>query len=203
MSITKKSILIILLILIIDQTFKFWVKTHMTLGQYIPVIGNWFQIRFIENPGMAFGIDIPGKFGKLALSLFRIFAVGGIAWYLRVLILRKAPHGLIIGIAMILAGAIGNIIDSSFYGLIFSESNYNTLASLFPSGGGYAHLLHGQVVDMLYFPLIDTHYPNWIPFLGGKQLVFFRPIFNIADSSITIGVASILIFQRKFFKGKD
>lgn len=175
----------------------------MTLGQYIPVIGNWFQIRFIENPGMAFGIDIPGKFGKLALSLFRIFAVGGIAWYLRVLIRRKAPHGLILSIAMVLAGAIGNIIDSTFYGLIFSGSNYNTLATVFPAGGGYAPLLHGQVVDMLYFPVVDGHYPNWIPFLGGKQLVFFRPIFNIADSSITIGVASILIFQRKFFKGEN
>ena len=175
----------------------------MTLGQFIPVIGNWFQIRFIENPGMAFGIDIPGKFGKLALSLFRILAVAGIGWYLRVLIKREAPHGLIISIAIILAGAIGNIIDSTFYGLIFSESNYNTVATLFPPGGGYAHLLHGQVVDMLYFPLIDSHYPNWIPFLGGKELLFFRPIFNIADSSITIGVASILIFQRKFFKGEN
>jgi len=160
----------------------------------------WFQIKFIENPGMAFGIDIPGRFGKVALTLVRIVAVFGIGWYLSTLINKKAHAGLIICLSLILAGAIGNIIDSVFYGLIFSESTYSTVAQMFPEGGGYAGLLHGRVVDMLYFPVIEGHFPTWLPFWGGQSFVFFRPIFNVSDSSISVGVITILFFQRRFFK---
>ena len=200
-SITKKSILIIILILICDQTLKIWVKTHMTLGESIPIINNFFFIKFIENPGMAFGIDIPGAFGKLSLTLFRILAAIGIGFYLRSLIIHKAHSGLIICLSLVMAGAIGNIIDSTFYGLIFTESNYFAPSLIFPEGGGYASLLHGKVVDMLYFHVLEGTYPNWLPFIGGNEFVFFRPIFNIADSSISCGVIAILIFQKRFFTG--
>ncbi len=200
MSNGKKAILIIVIILIIDQVFKIWIKTHMTMGQTIHVLGNWFLIRFIENPGMAFGLDIPGKLGKPVLTVFRMIAVIAIGWYLYTLIKKKAPAGLIICLSLILAGAIGNIIDSAFYGLIFSESTYASPAVILPEGGGYAPFLYGRVVDMLYFPIIETHYPRWFPWVGGEEFIFFRPIFNIADSSITIGVAIILIFQKRFFK---
>lgn len=160
----------------------------------------WFQIKFIENPGMAFGIDLPGRFGKPALTIVRILAVAGIGWYLNTLIKKKAHAGLIICLSLIFAGAVGNIIDSVFYGLFFSESTYSTVAGMFPESGGYAGLLHGKVVDMLYFPVIDGYFPNWFPIWGGKSFVFFRPIFNIADSSISVGVATILIYQKRFFK---
>ncbi len=202
MSITKKSLLIIILVLVADQVFKILVKTQMTLGQSIPVLGEWFIIRFIENPGMAFGIDIPVKFGKLALSIFRIIAATGIGWYLTRLIKQKAPAGLIICMSLVFAGAVGNIIDSAFYGLLFGESTYTSTAEFLPGGGGYASFLHGEVVDMLYFPLLSGYYPDWFPIWGGQSFIFFRPIFNIADSSITVGVITILIFQKKFFKEK-
>ena len=172
----------------------------MALGSSIPVFDGWFLIRFIENPGMAFGIDIPSKFGKPALTLFRIIAACIIGWYLASLIKRKAPVGFVICISLILAGAIGNIIDSMFYGLIFSESNYFEAAKLFPQAGGYSSFLHGHVVDMLYFPLFEGNYPDWFPVWGGQKFIFFRPIFNIADSAISIGVMSIFIFQRKYLK---
>jgi signal peptidase II len=200
MSLSRKAILVVLLILIIDQTVKIFIKTHMALGASIPVFGDWFQIRFIENPGMAFGIDIPSKFGKPALTLFRIIAAFVIGWYLFSLTKRKAPIGFIICISMILAGAVGNILDSMFYGLIFSNSNYFEAAKLFPKGGGYASFLYGHVVDMLYFPLIEGNYPDWLPVWGGQKFIFFRPIFNIADSAISVGVMSIFIFQRKYLK---
>jgi signal peptidase II len=200
MSQSKKAILVIVLVLFIDQLVKIWIKTHMTLGESIPVFGNWFIIRFIENPGMAFGIDIPGKFGKPALSIFRIIAVFVIGWYLISLTRKKAPTGFIICIAMIFAGAIGNILDSMFYGILFSESTYFETAIMLPQAGGYASFLHGQVVDMLYFPLIEGNYPSWFPIWGGQQFVFFRPIFNIADSAISVGVMAIFIFQRKYLK---
>lgn len=172
----------------------------MPLGGVKPVFGDWFMLRFIENPGMAFGIDIPGKFGKLALSIFRILAFIAIGWYLHQLIKKKASLGLVICLSMILAGAIGNIIDSAFYGLLFGESTYTEVAKFLPEGGGYASFLHGQVVDMFYFPILKNNYPQWFPFVGGQSFVFFRPIFNIADSSITVGVITILIFQKRFFK---
>jgi signal peptidase II len=194
------ALLIIFGVLTADQVFKIWVKTHMTMGQTVHVIGNRFLLRFIENPGMAFGIDLPGDLGKPALSIFRMIAVIVIGWYLNNLIRQKVSTGLIVCVSLILAGAAGNIIDSAFYGLIFSESTFITTAKMFPEGGGYASFLYGRVVDMLYFPVINTDYPTWIPWLGGKELVFFRPIFNLADSSITTGVIAILIFQKRFFK---
>lgn len=200
MSVKYKAFIVIFFILVIDQVSKVIIKTNMTLGESIPVFGEWFYIRFIENPGMAFGIDIPGKWGKPMLSIFRIIAVFGIGYYILNLAKKGAPTGLILSLSMILAGALGNIIDSTIYGLIFNESTYSQIAELMPESGGYASLLHGQVVDMLYFPLFDGQFPDWLPIWGGKQFVFFRPIFNLADSSITVGVTIILIFQKKYFK---
>jgi len=199
-NLTLLSILIVIVILVADQIFKIWVKTHMTMGQTIPVMGNWFLIRFIENPGMAFGIDLPGKFGKPALTIFRLLAVIAIAWYLNTLMQKKVPTGLIVFVSLILAGAAGNIIDSAFYGLIFNESTYTTVAQMFPEGGGYASFLYGRVVDMLYFPVIDAHWPHWVPWVGGEEFVFFRPIFNLADTSISTGVIAIMVFQKRYFK---
>ncbi|MCK4699757.1 MAG: lipoprotein signal peptidase [Bacteroidales bacterium] len=199
MTIAKKSILLVLLIIILDQVLKIWIKTNMVLGQEYHILGNWFIIHFIENNGMAFGMEIAGKFGKIILSLFRIGAVAGIGWYLIYLIKQKASTGLIFTISIIMAGALGNIIDSAFYGMIFSNSYYH-VASMFPAEGGYSSFLHGRVVDMFYFPVIKGTFPDWIPFRGGDSFIFFRPVFNIADSSITVGVTLILIFQKRFFK---
>lgn len=198
MSITRKSILIILLILVADQTLKILVKTHMTLYQQIPVLGNWGILHFVENNGMAFGMALPGSLGKILLTSFRILAVVAIGLYLRHLIRRKAHSGLILTLAMVMAGAIGNIIDSVFYGIIFSSSSPGQTAVLFPEGGGYAPLMQGKVVDMFYFPIIKGNYPQW--FRGGSSFIFFRPVFNIADSSITLAVAIILLKQKRFFK---
>ncbi len=173
----------------------------MYLDESIPVFGNWFFIHFIENPGMAFGFEFGGTAGKLALSIFRIIAIVFIVIYLRGLIKQQANRGLIICVSLVLAGAAGNIIDSAFYGLIFNESPpfSSQVAQLFPQGGGYAGFLHGKVVDMLYFPLIDGYWPDWIPYFGGSRLQFFRPVFNIADSAITVGMALILVNQKRFF----
>src|SRR5690554_6205208 len=173
----------------------------MYMDQSIPVFGNWFFIHFIENPGMAFGLEFGGEMGKLALSLFRIIAIIFIAIYLRKLIKEQANRGLIFCVSLVFAGAIGNIIDSAFYGVIFSESPPFSpqTAVMFPPEGGYASFLHGHVVDMLYFPIIDTTWPEWVPWLGGGKLQFFRPIFNIADSAISIGMILILINQKRFF----
>jgi len=172
----------------------------MLYDESISVFGSWFYIHFIENPGMAFGLEFGGDWGKLALSLFRIVAIVLIAIFLLKLIRKKAQPGLIISISLILAGAVGNIIDSAFYGLIFSESSYFETASLFPSEGGYGTFLHGKVVDMLYFPLIEGRFPEWLPLWGGDHFLFFRPIFNVADSAISIGVFIILLNQKRFFK---
>ncbi|MFQ5334867.1 MAG: lipoprotein signal peptidase [Flavobacteriales bacterium] len=198
----KRPLVIIPLVLFVDQAFKFWIKTHMYIGQEYHILGDWFIIHFTENNGMAFGMELAGDYGKLFLSIFRLVAVAAIAWYLFKIVKEKASAGLVTSISLILAGALGNILDSLYYGLIFSDS-YHQVATLFPEAGGYAGFLHGKVVDMLYFPLIEGHFPGWFPFWGGEQFIFFRPVFNMADSSITIGVAMILIFQRRFFGKKE
>lgn len=200
----KKTLLIILLIvalLAIDQTVKILVKTHMTLNEAIPVFGQWFYINFIENRGAAYGMEIGGDHGKLLLSLLRIVAVGAIGWYLSRLIVRDAPRGVLIAVTVVLAGAMGNILDASFYGLIFSESTPYEAAQWVPWGTGYASFLHGSVVDMLYFPIIEIdRMPDWVPFIGGEPYTFFSPVFNIADAYVTCGFAYLLIFQRKYFR---
>ena len=196
---TVKSLIIIFLILIADQILKVWVKTTMSLGDEFVVFKDWFILHFVENNGMAFGFEFAGEYGKMALSIFRILAVVAIGWYLFKLAKQKEiPFGFIVSISLIFAGAIGNIIDSLFYGLIFQDS-YGQVSQIFPDGGGYAGFLHGKVVDMFYFPLINGRYPEWLPVVGGNQFIFFRPVFNIADSSITVGIFSILIFYRKYF----
>lgn len=202
----KKAVIIILLVLILDQVLKFFVKTTMYLGESHTVFGNWFYIHFIENEGMAFGMRLGGSFGKVFLSLFRIIAVILIGWWLYRIIKQKGNTALIVCVSLIMAGAIGNILDSMFYGLIFNDPSGvfgNQVATLFPTGGGYAGFLHGKVVDMLYFPIIETHFPSWFPFYGGQEFVFFSPIFNIADSSITTGVLMLILFQRKLFKPRE
>ena len=193
---------IVLGILAFDQIVKFWIKTTMYLGEEIPVFGDWFIIHFTENNGMAFGLEFGAETGKLLLSLFRIVAIGAITWYLIRIYRQGAPRGVVICVSLILAGAIGNIIDSAFYGLIFSES-YNSIATFMPEDGGYAPLLFGKVVDMLYFPLIEGFLPEWIPFWGGDYFIFFRPVFNIADSSITIGVLTLIVFFRNYFQEEE
>jgi signal peptidase II len=196
----KRAVLIILLILTLDQILKIWIKTSFYIGESMPVLGNWFFLHFTENEGMAFGMQLGGSTGKLILSIFRIIAVIGISiWLFRLTRKPGYKKGLVICIVLILAGAMGNIIDSAFYGLIFTESTYHQVAGLFPPGGGYAGFLHGKVVDMLYFPLIEANYPGWFPFVGGEHFIFFRPVFNIADSSISVGVFLLIVFQRNFF----
>jgi len=203
----KRPLLIIFTVLLLDQLLKFYIKLTMTIGQEIPLFGNWAIIHFTENNGMAFGFQFAGEWGKLALSLFRILAVTAMGIYLYLLTKRKSDFGPVFGISMVLAGALGNILDSAFYGLIFSSSSYHTVATLLPEAGGYASFLHGKVVDMFYFPLImiqQAEAPGWMPdflFSADGYFVFFRPVFNIADSAITIGVAWLLLFERKFLKG--
>jgi len=201
----KKSIAVlitILSILIIDQAVKIYVKTHIHYGDGFDMFGlSWAKIHFVENEGMAFGLSFGGLTGKYILSIFRIIMVLFLFYILRNLIKHKETYGLIISFSMIIAGALGNIIDSLFYGLIFSESYFHGgLATMFPPEGGYGSFLTGKVVDMLYFPMIDTVLPEWMPLWGGERFEFFRPVFNIADSAITVGVASILLFHRRFFK---
>lgn len=195
-----KPVLLIAIILLIDQISKFWVKLNMTIGQDFDIIGNKFLIHFIENNGMAYGMEFGGEFGKLFLTLFRIIAVAGIGYGLHYMVKNKYHRGFILNVALIFAGATGNIIDSTFYGLIFSESTFYQKALLFPDGGGYASLFHGKVVDMLYFPLIEGNFPEWFPLWGGEHFLFFRPVFNVADSAISVGVVLILLFQRRYFK---
>lgn len=196
-----KSILIVLLILFFDQALKIWVKTNFMLGDEIVIAKNWFILHFVENNGMAFGLEFGNSIGKYFLSIFRIAAIGAIGWYIFRLCKKEVPFGVVACFSLIMAGAIGNILDSAFYGVIFNES-YGHVASMFPDGGGYAPFLQGRVVDMFYFPLIDSTYPSWFPFLGGDRFIFFRPVFNIADSSITVGIFAILIFYRHFFDEK-
>ena len=193
----KKAGFLIVLILLIDQISKLYIKTNFALGEEIEVF-DWFRILFVENEGMAWGTKIPGEYGKLALTLFRLAAIVGIGYWLWDSVRKGGSKILIISIALIFAGAFGNIIDSVFYGVIFNDS-YGQIASFLPDEGGYSSLFHGKVVDMLYFPLYKGYLPDWIPFWGGKYFTFFEPVFNIADSAISIGVAMLLLFSKKAF----
>jgi signal peptidase II len=196
----KRVAIIVFLVLLADQILKVWIKLNMEIGDSIPVLGTWFYLHFVENEGMAYGMELGGKYGKLLLSTFRIIAIGGIFYYVYTIVRKKYHYLLVTSLSLILAGAIGNVIDSAFYGLIFSESGPFTLATFMPEEGGYAAFLHGKVVDMFYFPIIEGHWPHWVPWVGGNYVEFFRPVFNIADASISTGVAMLIIFQRKFHK---
>lgn len=202
----KKASLIILLVLLIDQISKIYIKTHFTLGESVEVF-SWFKILFIENEGAAWGTKlsdllpfISDEAGKLILTLFRLLAVLAIGYWLYSSSKKNSPRILILAVALIFAGAVGNIIDSVFYGLIFDDS-YHQVATLFPDTP-YGSLFHGKVVDMLYFPLIDTTWPDWVPGVGGRHFRFFEPVFNMADSVISIGVALLIIFNKKAFPRK-
>lgn len=199
---THLVFLIIAVVLILDQVSKIYIKTHFEYGSGVNIFGlEWAKLHFVENKGMAFGLSFGGVLGKYLLSIFRIILVAVLMYIVLGMIKAKENKGLLAAFAMIIAGAIGNIIDSAFYGMIFSDSPYHGgLATMFPENGGYAPFLQGKVVDMLYFPMVDTILPEWIPIRGGTRFTFFNPVFNIADSSISIGVATILIFYRSFFK---
>ena len=196
----KKIILLIVALLVFDQIVKIWIKTHFMLDQSVTVFPNWFFTRFIENPGAAFGFELGGNYGKLILSVFRLLAIGALGYYIFYLYRKKAPAGVLAGFSLIFAGALGNVLDSAFYGLLFSESTFTSVATFLPEGGGYAGFLHGKVVDMLFFPIVEGVFPSWIPGVGGEPFLFFSPIFNFADSYITVGVIYLLLFQRKYFK---
>ena len=193
--------LLIFVVLLIDQASKFYIKTHFEYNEDVLMGGlDWARLHFVENEGMAFGITFDWEYGKLLLSLFRVLMVAGLIWYLRVLLAAEVAFGFTLSIGLITAGALGNIIDSAFYGLIFTESPYHGgLAQLVSMGQGYGTFLHGKVVDMLYFPIKWVTMPEWMPLVGGEEFLFFSPIFNIADASISLGVIFILLFQRKFF----
>ena len=197
----KKASLIIILILLIDQLTKLYIKTNFVLGEEIKVF-EWFSILFVENEGMAWGTKIPGQYGKLLLTLFRLVAIVGIGYWLWDSVRKQASRVLIVAISFIFAGAFGNIIDSVLYGLIFTDS-YGRVAEFMPEAGGYAGLFYGKVVDMLYFPLYDGPLPTWIPIWGGDHFTFFEPVFNIADSAITVGVFLLLIFNKRAFPSEE
>ncbi len=200
----RSAVLIILLVIIADQALKFWIKTSFTYGPVLNLFGlPWARLYFIENEGMAWGWKFGGEWGKMALTLFRLAAVLFGTWYLGKVVKQGYSRGFIVCASLIYAGALGNLIDSMFYGMIFSESTDFTVATAFPAGGGYAGFLHGKVVDMLYFPIIRSTYPSWIPFIGGENFEFFSPIFNIADAAISVGVITLLIFQNRFFHKEE
>jgi len=200
----RYAILIVAAIIFADQALKIWIKTSFPVGHVTNVLGiSWFQLYFIENPGMAWGMEIGGDWGKMALTLFRLAAVIFGTWYLVRIVRKRYTRGFIICASMIYAGALGNLIDSLFYGMIFSASDRYTVATAFPPGGGYSGFLHGHVVDMLYFPIVQSRFPDWVPFVGGNDFEFFSPIFNIADASISIGVITLLLFQKRFVRRYD
>lgn len=200
---SKKTASIVILavaLLVFDQVTKILVKTGMHIGESIPVFGDWFQILFIENEGMAFGMAFGGDIGKYILTSFRIVLSVLLLIYIRNLLLKRdAPLGVLLGLTAIMVGAIGNVLDCMFYGLVFEQSTYTHVAGMVPFGDGYAPFGLGKVVDMLYFPVIDTTWPDWVPGKGGEPLIFFRPIFNVADSCVTVGALYLLIFKWKYF----
>jgi signal peptidase II len=195
----RNTVLIIALIIIADQALKIWIKTSFPFGDTGITGLDWFKLYFIENKGMAWGWEFGGEWGKMILTLFRLGAVIFGTWYLGKIVKQNYSRGFIICAALIYAGALGNLIDSMFYGLVFEDSSYSHVAEMFPPQG-YAGFLHGRVVDMLYFPIIKSNFPSWVPFVGGDDFEFFSPIFNIADASISIGVITLFVFQKKFFK---
>ncbi len=202
----KKVALLIILIIFIDQAIKFYIKLNYFIGEEHAILGSWARLHFIENEGMAWGLKFGGGFGKIILTLFRLAAVIWGTFLIKGFIEKKYHNGFIICAALIYAGAVGNLIDSMFYGLLFEASvPYTTMvAHLFPLGGGYASFLHGKVVDMFYFPIIqNAHFPSWFPFWAGEEFEFFRPVFNFADASISSGVIAMFIFQKKFFSDTD
>lgn len=204
MKLSKGALVSILIVslLVIDQVIKVVVKLNMTLGESIPVMGmQWFRILFVENEGMAFGMKFGGGFGKILLTLFRIALISVIIYWLKKKLLKEesTPTGVLVGVSLVLVGAIGNVIDSLFYGVMFGQSTLFETASFFPDGGGYAPLLMGKVVDMFYFPLVSGTFPDWFPLKGGEDFIFFSPVFNFADSCITVGVFYLLLFKSKFF----
>ena len=197
--------LIILLVVVADQALKFYIKTNYYMNENHNILGNWFRLYFVENEGMAYGWKFGGAAGKMMLTLFRLGAVIFGVWYLRSIIQKKYNKGFVICATLIFAGALGNLIDSMFYGIIFEESAQGSylVAKIFPAHG-YAGFLHGRVVDMLYFPVIsNVHFPSWVPIWGGEEFEFFRPIFNLADAAISSGVITILVFQKKFFSNQN
>lgn len=195
----NRALILAFIVIVIDQISKIYIKTHFKINEYIKVLGyDWFQIHFIENDGMAWGVEIPGDYGKLILTLFRIVAVCGIIYWLKDSVKQKASNILIVSISLILAGAIGNIIDSVFYGIIFDHSHHQ-VATMF-SDQPYGTWFHGKVVDMFYFPLWEGYLPDWLPIWGGKYFRFFNAIFNVADVAISIGVILLILFNKKAFK---
>tara|TARA_X000001036_G_C20631300_1_gene787309 strand:- start:727 stop:1314 length:588 start_codon:yes stop_codon:yes gene_type:complete len=194
----KKVLTTALLLLVLDQLLKFWIKTNMFLGQEFRIF-DWFIIHFTENNGMAFGLEFGGDTGKIILSVFRIIVIAWGFTYINTLTKTSLPNGLLVALGLVFGGAIGNIIDGVFYGVLFNDS-YNQIAEFLPAVGGYSTFLMGKVVDMFYFPLINTHFPNWIPFFGGEHFIFFRPVFNIADAGISVGMFVLILFYRKHFR---
>lgn len=193
----KPALITIALVLVADQVLKVWVKLNFFYDSAIPLFGEWAYLHFIENRGMAFGMEFGGEWGKLTLSLLRVVAVAGIGYALVRMVERKTPVIRIVTVSLIFSGALGNIIDSTFYGLLFSQSTPFQKAVFLPEGGGYAGLFHGAVVDMFYFPIWEGRLPQWLPYWGGERFIFFRPVFNIADAAISIGVAMFVFFQGK------
>lgn len=200
-------VLFILCVLIADQALKFYIKTHYYLGEEHKIAGDWFRLHFVENEGMAWGWKFgeAGSWGKLALTLFRLVAVFFGVYYINKIVKQRYHKGFIICVGLIFAGAVGNLIDSLFYGLIFENSDpmLQNVAKFLPSGGGYGTFLHGKVVDMLYFPMINGHFPSWLPKIGGEEFQFFSPVFNIADAAISTGLITILLFQKRLLKQHD
>jgi len=194
---TARTIGLIAAVVLLDQIIKFWVKLNFVMGEEVQ-IAPWFLLHFTENNGMAFGFEFGGRAGKLALSIFRMVAIAGLGYYISRLLKSGAPRLAIIAFSLVFAGALGNLLDSAFYGLIFSES-FGAAARLFPTEGGYAGFLQGRVVDMFFFPIYQGFLPDWVPFKGGDYFVFFRPVFNLADTAISIGVGLMIAFQKRVF----